>query len=344
MRPPCYTGKPCANGAVCHRSDAGRCLREVIAEFSSTWELMKPSVSDVDDGAARGIARTLWSPLLCEVSELFLRERRADRGDEAKVIIAESLHPLFLEGSLYRMTLRPPFGYKGDYQIIDRLVENSLAGDGVSRVLDASYQESVAARTVRSRLLFLTDYLARRIGRAGGPLAFLSLGSGSAPELTELLRHLDPTHEVTFSLLDIEPGGLDKAKGRLDPKQVPNVQVQPLKLDIRDLLRSRLDVGPGTLDLVYSSGLFDYLSDDLIVALLGKLKGYLKPGGRILFGNFADHAGRTQMELCGEWLLIYRDRADLHRLVERAGLKALQCTAEYLGVNLFMEAEVVEEA
>lgn len=95
---------------------------------------------------------------------------------------------------------------------------------------------------------------------------------------------------------------------------------------------------PRSLDLVYSSGLFDYLSDDLATALLSRLQHYLKPGGRVFFGNFADHPGRTFMDAFCEWPLIYRTCADLQRLVERTTLKPIRCTAEYLGLNLFMEA------
>ncbi len=151
---------------MCGRDDSGQTLADLITGFQTTWEMTKASVAEIDDGSARGIARTLWAPFICEVGSLFERERAAGRGEQAKAQVAELLHPLLMEGSLYAMSLKPAFGYKGDSQVIDRVTENTLEGNGASRVMDASYQECIGGRVVRSRLLFLTEYLATLIGPA----------------------------------------------------------------------------------------------------------------------------------------------------------------------------------
>ena len=71
----------------------------------------------------------------------------------------------------------------------------------------------------------------------------------------------------------------------------------------------------GKFDLIYSAGLFDYLTDPVAKKLVSVMAAMLKPGGKLLVGNFApSSSGRGYMELFLDWNLIYRDAAELRRL------------------------------
>jgi SAM-dependent methyltransferase len=85
---------------------------------------------------------------------------------------------------------------------------------------------------------------------------------------------------------------------------------------VRDLLRGSLRFAG--VDLVYSAGLYDYLSDDVAAELTRVLFASLAPGGRLLVANFARGlAEQAYMEAFMDWHLIYRDEAEMERVAVR---------------------------
>jgi hypothetical protein len=77
----------------------------------------------------------------------------------------------------------------------------------------------------------------------------------------------------------------------------------------------------GAQDIIYSVGLFDYLSDDVLVKLLRSLYDLLKPGG-ILVASFKDSSKYTTFiyHWIVEWnAFLQRKEQDVLALYERAG-------------------------
>jgi hypothetical protein len=89
--------------------------------------------------------------------------------------------------------------------------------------------------------------------------------------------------------------------------------VEPIRCSIASLLRGRQRwMG---LDLVYVSGLFDYLTMGLAIRLTRSLFDRLGPRGRMLIANFRpNNQGRGYMEAFMDWQLIYRDETDMETL------------------------------
>jgi SAM-dependent methyltransferase len=76
----------------------------------------------------------------------------------------------------------------------------------------------------------------------------------------------------------------------------------------------------GRFDLIYSAGLYDYLPDALARRLTRRLLAMLRPGGRLLIGNFVPgSSGRGYMELFMDWALVLRTEAQMRALAEAAG-------------------------
>lgn len=91
-------------------------------------------------------------------------------------------------------------------------------------------------------------------------------------------------------------------------------------------------------DLVWSAGLFDYLSDEKFLWLVKKLESLLTPSGTMVIGNFADtNPSRPYMELF-DWRLYHRSQADLLRIAGQAGYQPQQVwiDTEPEKVNLFL--------
>lgn len=86
----------------------------------------------------------------------------------------------------------------------------------------------------------------------------------------------------------------------------------------------------GTFDLIYATGLYDYLPDKLGKALTKGMFDCLNPGGRVVIPNFMpDLPDAAYIESVCDWWLIYRDERDMLDLCE--GISANQI--EFLDVH-----------
>ena len=69
---------------------------------------------------------------------------------------------------------------------------------------------------------------------------------------------------------------------------------------------------PGSFDMVYAAGLYDYLNQRLASALSAAFFSLLRPGGRLVVENFdAGIYDSGYMEAIVDWFLIYRDAAEM---------------------------------
>jgi extracellular factor (EF) 3-hydroxypalmitic acid methyl ester biosynthesis protein len=90
-------------------------------------------------------------------------------------------------------------------------------------------------------------------------------------------------------------------------------------------------------DLIYSSGLFDYLSDAASTLAASRLFDSVKAGGRLIIGNFnVGNPNQLVMDYALDWPLIYRSKEDLFELFKYLEGSIL-IESEPLGINLFCE-------
>jgi len=89
--------------------------------------------------------------------------------------------------------------------------------------------------------------------------------------------------------------------------------IRPVNGSVRHLLARKLDLGE--FDFVYTTGLFDYLSDSVAKALISRMFEMLKPGGRLMVANLAaDYLDAGYMEAFMDWRLIYRSKQEMAAL------------------------------
>jgi hypothetical protein len=100
--------------------------------------------------------------------------------------------------------------------------------------------------------------------------------------------------------------------------------------------RHKLDLPPQ--DLAYTIGLIDYFNDAFVVKLLNFVHEKLRPGGRVILGNFHPrNPTKAMMDHVLDWKLIHRDENDMNRLFEasRFGRACDEIRFEPRQVNLF---------
>jgi hypothetical protein len=217
-----------------------------------------------------------------------------------------------------------PYGYPGDFEIIDRIHTRYVSDDDRYRNWDLYFQAQCAPSAVRNR----GRYFEALLGRLHSGASVLNLACGGCREVANL--HSRGELNVSVDCVDQDPNALEYARGILDDA--------PVSLQRANAFRWE---APRAYDLVWSAGLFDYLDADAFVFLLRRLWKCVKLGGSLVVGNFApNNPTRPYMEIVGDWVLNYRDAEDLVELARRAGIPtdAVSVDTEAEGVNLFLWA------
>ena len=93
--------------------------------------------------------------------------------------------------------------------------------------------------------------------------------------------------------------------------------VEAVDGSVRGILRRAYKLG--TFDLVYASGLYDYLPAAIGIRLFQRAMEMVKPGGEFLFANFSDEITTDgYMETFMDWPLILRSADDMWDVIKAA--------------------------
>lgn len=260
------------------------------------------------------------------------------------------LGALFGTSPFIRRAQQKPLGYAGDYEMMNMLYRAQQA-EGASlfgKVVNQCAVTETAARANINRIGFLTERMlaTTHAAMAEGRVARIaSIGCGPAREIEALLEsepalgpHLD------IALVDQDGRAIAYCERKLTPlAQRTGARVHLIRESVRRLLcGGSLLQTLGERDLIYSAGLFDYLSDRSFSALLSAIYGAIAPSGKVLVGNVdVSNPTRYFMEYFLDWFLIHRSRS---QLLDKARMltptpRAAYVEAEPLGVNLFLAIE-----
>jgi hypothetical protein len=104
--------------------------------------------------------------------------------------------------------------------------------------------------------------------------------------------------------------------------------VRPLRATVIALLADKLRLGD--FDLVYASGLYDYLEVRSAARLTRYLFGLTRAGGRVVIANYA-HAmpDRGYMEAFMDWHLVYRSADEMLALASEIAERELGSARTY---------------
>lgn len=234
---------------------------------------------------------------------------------------------------------RKPRGYAGDFLSIEWIYRDNPEGAGrLGPVLDRCFLDMSPAQAVRNRRRLLVEEIQQTLAEAGGTSArVLSMGSGPARELFDTFEALPDPDQIMATCLDIDLQALAFVADLRDRRKLKrNIRLENCNLMYLVTGRQRLELAPQ--DLAYSIGLIDYFNDNFVVRLLDFVHDHLRPGGRVILGNFHPrNSGKAFMDHVLDWRLIHRDEADMNRLF-RSSKFGRPCEAiryEGEGINLF---------
>lgn len=275
------------------------------------------------------------------------REARGKDVDGLREFSQRHLHGLLMQSPWMHRARHKPLGYPGDYEIMNGLYGNLFVGATLfAKAVNLAFVSMPAAEAVRTRKDLIKAELSKHLDRASAtrPVRILSIAAGPAQEVFELLQErpsIDGPVEIV--LFEQDRRALTYAYARLN--RVVNqrwrgrVKIVLLHDSIkRLLLGTTVFTESGEYDMVYASGLCDYLQRHTWIRLCRTLYETVAPHGTLYVGNMApDNPTRWVMEMHLDWHLVHRERAELLELSHAAAPQAkLGICEERSGINPFV--------
>jgi hypothetical protein len=222
-----------------------------------------------------------------------------------------------------------PYGYPGDFLLIDKIYQYSVNEDKKYRNWDLFFQNQPGANAVRNRKQeFLQS--CRRIDREKESASVLILGSGPASDVHEFLSGEHAGENLHFDLVDFDQTAIDFSmkKNAAFGNLVSYHRINALRFNSFRLY-----------DLIWSAGLFDYFKDKHFSFLLRKYFTCLSDDGEMVISNFSTrNPTKRLMEVLSDWYLNLRTESDLYRIAADANIdkELVYVDKEPLGINLFL--------
>jgi hypothetical protein len=225
-----------------------------------------------------------------------------------------------------RHALTRPFGYPGDYAILELAYDqrpHATSRTAAGRYSDAWFASAPLAQAVTARKDLLSSVLEERALAATRPLRILSIAAGAAREL----REMSPAalQNVEATLVDRDPRPLEFARISLDAV-APDHRVRTVIGDAiagGDVVDAAGSDGP--FDIIYSFGLFDYLSDDFLLHTVRNFLPLLAEGGQLIFClKDRRHFDSLPADWLYNWRFVARTADDGPRLASALDLQVAQ--------------------
>lgn len=242
----------------------------------------------------------------------------------------ENLKPILNENTLIGHGYVKPFGYPGDFNLIDKIYKFEINEDVQFRNWDLFFQNQPAANAVRNRKDFFIEYC-KNLVSARECVKVLILGSGPASDVYEYLFRFPDSNNISFDLIDFDQSAIDfsKKKNERFNGQISYNRINALRFNSYKMY-----------DLIWSAGLFDYFKDKHFTFLIRKYINCLTDDGEMVISNFSTkNPTKRLMEVLSDWYLNLRTESDLFRIAADADInkELVSIEMESLGINLFLK-------
>ena len=272
-----------------------------------------------------------------------LQARRLSAGTEewthvVRRCLRHPLRALLHEDPFTERAFTKPRGYAGDAPLLDFIYgyeEGWPAPEGTSelgRKIFGYTTRSVASEGVRARRGFIAEVVDRLVHEVAQPHV-LSVAAGHLREA--LLSAAVKRRKLgRYLALDWDRHSLTEVE-----RCYAAYGVEVLPGSVRQLLTGRVQLGQ--FDLVYSTGLFDYVQQTTGRRLVWSLFQMLRPRGRLIIANFLPGIPDVgYMESYMGWNLIYRTRQEMLEMtldIPEATIREIRLFAEESRNILFLE-------
>jgi extracellular factor (EF) 3-hydroxypalmitic acid methyl ester biosynthesis protein len=242
----------------------------------------------------------------------------------------EKIKSILNENTLIGHGFVKPYGYPGDFTLIDKIYKFQINEDPRYKNWDIFFQNQPGADAVRNRKDFFLKYCKDLVINKKNAKVLI-LGSGPATDVYEFLSNSSGSSKISFDLIDFDQAAIDFSKKKNEDfnGQISYDRINALRFNSFKLY-----------DLIWSAGLFDYFKDKHFTFLIRKYINCLTEDGEIVISNFStNNPTQRLMEVLSDWYLNLRTESDLFRIASDAYVdkKLVSIDKEPLGVNFFLK-------
>ena len=276
-----------------------------------------------------------------------MRQASPEEMPALKTYSQRHLDELMLTAPLLHRARTKPLGYPGDFECMNYMYFRPFEGQTLfGKALHMASCASMPAMGVRARKDLVKAQIHARLTRppVGRPVRIASIASGPAQEMYELLHELPvegPPLEIV--LFDQDRMALSFAQRRtlevVRRRGLHRVRLLFLHDSIKRLLTDPGVFGTlGPFDLLFSTGLFDYLKPHTASVLCSNFFANLTPDGEAWVGNMVPwNPARWVFEHHLEWTLLYRTHEEMAAFAQDGvPHAAVSIEPDETGVNPFV--------
>jgi CRP-like cAMP-binding protein len=259
--------------------------------------------------------------------------------DEVGTSLQRELLPYLLLSRTAERLYAKPRGSTVDYLTVKWIYENKPKGVGrIGPLLDRCFLELPMLTSVRNQPKFIANEIRKAIeNKKDSRLRITCFGCGPAKEILDVFMELHEPSCLHVTLIDIDIQALASVSEQLDKMKLAGC-VKMYNANLVYLATNRQELDVSDQDLVYSTGIANYFDDKIVVSLMNYLHTILRPGGRVLLGNFCTgNPNRAFMKYVLNWHIFHRSEEDMRRLFFSSSFKR-ECTEiafEDEGISLF---------
>lgn len=293
-------------------------LNEWIEKEKSQWHLLKGEEEELLTDLFPYFKEETTKKLqvMAKTHAEFLENEKQNHKD----FFREHLHSYFMEAPFAKRSFEKPRGYPGDYLMMDMIYRQEFIGETIfGRLMNKFLTTYIPCKANTERL----DYLTRLLNEVStavikkGPklVKIMSLGSGPAREIENFLWNYEVSDYCEFTCVDWDEEAIEFARKKIlnaKDKAKRKTVIHFIHGDVVAMLRDKPMESMKGQDLIYASGLFDYLTESIAKRIVKHFYELLKGEGELLIVNATvNDPSIMETEYIGEWVLNRRSNQDL---------------------------------
>lgn len=307
-------------------------FNHIVQDFKTLMKNLKDECRDIEENKKNKddliTIESLKEKYTSKIDNCFeelwnLADYWGDSYEKKSEYLMKELDPFFVHNIETVTYIRKrPLGYAGDFVTMNFIYEyNSgkfLGADIYQKFINNYTCTIKVSNSNIGRKRIIKEELMNRINDSTREQKILSLGSGPAREIIELINENKIHKPVTFYCLDFEEKAIQFVKAELAEMDFDSskIKIYFLHENLLKVIKKGKTVLPEkSLDFVYISGVFDYFSPKVCKRMLLNMLPLVKEtdAGKLLFFNMSSEqeSHRAYYEMLAKWEMIHRTSEEL---------------------------------
>jgi uncharacterized protein (UPF0335 family) len=289
------------------------------AVFSEAFDILHQCLDFLDESENIPFSITNFRPFKSQLHSFIDRLETISRlepklNEKLKHVFRGELYPFISKSKIARRALQKPFGYPGDYQMLQHLYDDQiLSEDNVGKFFDFLSLQDPLCRAVINRVSVMANQIQDFIDQSEKKTVhILNIASGSGFDIKTIVSKKQEK-SVYLHCFDQDVSSL-KYVGERYIGVNPNVHLLLYKEDIKRFFK---DWNGQKFDLIYNIGLADYLPDRVLKSFMQEAINALNDNGKFVLAH-KDYLKfpHVYTSWIYDWNFIHRSLSDYNEFIQ----------------------------